>query len=149
MADAIEVAIEGALLTRLRALTLSPAVTVSLPNVPFTPPTPVTQTSAWLRATFLPAPSMAMGVQYDAANRHSGIFQVDVFYGQGGGELAPARIASTIIQWFPRGSRYSQDSATVEIGIGNNIPRRGQMLKDDPWVMIPVSIPYVAYANPA
>ncbi len=146
MPDAVEVAIESALLTRLNALTLSPSVPVALPNVTFVPPT-AGQNVAWLRATFLPASTVELGIDYAASNQHYGIFQVDVFYGQGGGELAPARIAAAVIQWFRRGTKLTKDGFKVEV---TRAPRRGSMLLDGAWTMLPVSIPYVAYApNPA
>jgi hypothetical protein len=146
MPDAVEVAIESALLNRLNALTLSPAVPVSLPNITFVPPT-AGQSVAWLRATFLPAATTELSVDYTGSNQHYGIFQVDVFYGQGGGELAPARIAAAVIQWFKRGTKLTKDGFKVEV---TRAPRRGSLLRDDPWQMLPVSIPYVAYApNPA
>jgi hypothetical protein len=146
MADAVEVAAESALLNRLVALTFSPAIPLALPNVTFNPPT-VSQTAMWLRATFLPADSFALGIDYGASNQHYGIFQVDVFYGQGGGELAPGRIAASVIRQFARGTRLTKDGFTVDI---TKTPYRRAMLKDDPWMMIPVSIPYLALAsNPA
>lgn len=146
MADAVEVAIESALLNRLVAMTISPAIPVALPNVSFTPPQP-SQTAFWLRGTFLPADTYSLGVPFGSTNQHYGLFQVDVFYGQGGGELAPGRIATSVIEWFKRGTTLTKDSFSVKIV---QPPYRRTMIKDDPWVMIPVFIPYIAYAtNPA
>jgi len=146
MPDAVEVAIESALLNRLNALVLSPVLPVSLPNVTFVPPT-AGPNVGWLRGTFLPAKSFPLGVDYEGNNQHYGIFQVDVFYGQGSGDLAPGRIAASVIQWFKRGTVLTKDGFVARI---KDIPSRGQTIKDDPWVMIPVSIPYLAYAlNPA
>ena len=142
MADAVEVAIESALLNRLIALTFSPVIPVSLPNITFVPPT-AGDNVAWLRATFLPATSVELSVDFEGSNQHYGILQIDVFYGQGSGELAPARIAATIIQWFKRGTRVTKDGFVAQI---TRLPRRGQMIRDDPWQMIPVTIPYLAFA---
>ena len=142
MADPVEVAIESALLNRLVALNLSPALPVQLPNVKFTIPT-VGPNVGWLRGTFLPADSVEIAIAYDGMNQHYGIFQVDVFYGLGGGELAPGRIASAIMGWFPRGTKLTKDGFTVEI---KRLPFRGRLISDDPWIMIPVSITYLAYA---
>lgn len=152
MPDAVEVAIESALLNRLVALTFSPVIPLALPNVgtppsrEFTPPA-AEPGANWLRATFLPADSFALGIDYGSSNQHYGILQVDVLGYLGDGELAPGRIAASVIQWFKRGTKVTKDGFTAEV---TRIPRRGTMVKDDPWVMIPVSIPYLAYApNPA
>lgn len=155
MPDAVEVAIESALLNRYNAFQLGSPDTLhrAQPNVAFTPPQPsslvggLTVYNYWLRATFLPAESFALGIDYGSHNQHYGIFQVDVFYGQGAGEYAPGRIATSIIQWFKRGTQLTKDGFTVEMV---RPPRRGNLIKDDPWIMIPVSIPYLAFAiNPA
>lgn len=145
MADAVEVAVESALLNRYNSFTYGSPDTLyrAQPNVALTPPE-AAQNVYWLRATFLPADSFALGVDYGSSNQHYGIFQVDVFYGQGSGELAPGRIASALIAHFKRGTQLTKDGFTVEI---TRPPRRGQMLKDDPWVMIPVSIPYLCFAS--
>lgn len=146
MADAVEVAIESALLNRLAALTFSPAIPVSVPNVAFTPPT-AAPGIVWLRGSFLPADTYALGLGYSSTNQHYGIFQVDVFYNQGAGELAPGRIAAAVIAYFKRGTQLTKDGFRVEI---TKTPYRANMIKDDPWIMIPVSIPYKTYApNPA
>jgi hypothetical protein len=147
MAEPVEVAIEYALLTKAQqfASSQSPAIAISLPNIAFTPPT-AGQNVKWLRATFLPAPSVETGIAWDAHNRHYGLFQLDVFYGQGSGELAPGRLASAAMAYFGRGAKLTKDGATVLI---HKQPYRGPMIKDDPWMMIPVSIPYLCFAKPA
>lgn len=142
MPDAVEVAIQSALLNRLGAMVLTPAVPVALPNVPFTPPVPG-QNAAWLRGTILPADSIALSVDYGSENQHFGIFQVDIFYGIGSGALAPGRIADAVLAWFRRGTRLTKDGFTVEV---TRVPWVGQLIDDDPWVMIPVSVPYLAFA---
>ena len=95
----------------------------------------------------MPAPSIALGVAFADDNQHYGLFQLDVFAGQNGGELASARIAALAVASFKRGTVLTKDGFSVRIV---KAPYRGPMLKDDPWIMIPVSIPYVCFApNPA
>jgi hypothetical protein len=142
MAEAVEVAIEYALLTQAQAFATAQSLTISLPNTTFTQPT-ASPTAKWLRATFLPADSLTLGLTAASSKRHYGLFQMDVFYGQGSGELAPARIASLIIAYFAMGTQLTKDGFTVTIP---RQPYRGQMIKDDPWQMIPVRIPYHCYA---
>jgi hypothetical protein len=153
MAEPVEVAVESALLTKAQAFAAaqSPPVTISLPNVAFTPPPAKSTTNPvaygkYLRATFMPAPSFELGIGFSANNQHYGILQLDVFWGQGAGEYAPGRLASAAIAYFARGTRLIKDGFTVQI---NKQPYRDSLINDDPWMMIPVSIPYIAFAPPA
>lgn len=145
MADAVEVAIELALLARLQALTLSPAVPLSLPNVTFADKPDPAPGAQWLRATLLPARSFALGVDGGASNQHYGILQVDVFQYQGDGEPRAGRLASLVIQHFKRGTRLTRNGFTIDVY--RDGPYRGNLMKDDPWVFIPVSVPYLCFAN--
>lgn len=144
MAEPVEVAIESALLSRAQAFAAaqSPALAISLPNIAFTPPA-VGQNAKWLRATFMPAPSFETGISFNAHNQHYGLMQLDCFYGQGAGEYAPGRIASAAIAYFTRGLKITKDGFSVQI---TKQPYRGPMIKDDPWQMIPVTIPYLCFA---
>lgn len=145
MAEAVEVAIEYALLTELETLATAEDLWLAKPNQPFTPPT-VSRTAKWLRATFLPNDTEDLSVG-TGSNRLYGFFQVDVFYGQGGGEIAPGRIAAQVIAQFKRGTQMVKDGFTIEI---IKAPFRGPLIKDDPWVMLPVRVPYCCFAsNPA
>ena len=146
MAEAAEVAIETALLTEVAAFVSaqSPAVIrVAYPNVEFTPPT-VGPTAKWLRASFLPADTLSPFMKHPGPNRHYGFMQVDVFWGVGGGDIAPARLAADIIQWFKRGTSIRREGFLVRVV---RTPYRGPTIKDDPWSMIPVRIPYLCYAS--
>lgn len=146
MADRAEVAIESALLDHVVAFASSPAIPISLPNVDFTQPVPG-PTTYWLRATYLPADTAPLGVDFGAYNEHMGIFQVDVFYGRKAGELKAARLAASIMDHFARGTRLAKDGVTVEI---NRRPSRARALYEDEWMQVPVTIPWIAFAkNPA
>jgi hypothetical protein len=145
MTEPVEVAIESALLTRAQAFATAQGLTIALPNVAFTKPAPG-QTAKYLEATFMPVPSVEMGVSFDSHVQHYGILQVSVFYGLGAGEYGPGRVASQIIQYFARGTNLIKDGFKVRI---DRAPFRGPLLKDDTWIMIPVSIPYQCFARPA
>lgn len=142
MAEAVEVAIEYALLNRAQAFATANSLTISLPNVAFTAPE-ASSTAKWLRATFIPADTITLGLTPGSTKRHFGLLQLDVFYGQGGGEIAPARIASDIIAYFVMGTQMTKDGFTVTV---HRQPFRGQLVKDDPWQMLPVRISYQCYA---
>lgn len=145
MSDAAEVAIEAALLERAVAFAAaqSPALAISLPNITFSPPA-VSQTATWLRASFLPADTVALGINDESSNQHYGIFQVDVFYGLGGGEIAPARIAADIIAYFKRGTDMRRDGFVARVTAP---PWRAAVVQDEPWIMLPVRIPYLCFAS--
>lgn len=145
MTEPAEVAIESALLSKAQAFASAQSITISLPNIAFTPPA-VSTSARYLRASFMPAPSIALGISNTSHNQHYGFMQLDVFYGQGSGEYAPGRIASAIIAYFPRGLKLVKDGTATRI---IKQAYRGPMLKDDPWMMIPVTIPYVCFATPA
>lgn len=149
MAEPVEVAIQAALIAHLEALSFSPSnIDISYPNLAFTPPSPATPSASWLRVTFLQAPTLGLSVGHDGgANEHLGIMQVDVFWAMGSSEGPPGRTAAQIIEHFTRGTVVFSGSTRVAI---DKAPFRGTLRQDDPWVMIPVSIPYHAYSpNPA
>lgn len=148
MAEPVEVAIEKALLDRAIAFAAaqSPALTISLPNIVFIAPTEG-PTAKYLRASFLPAPTAGLGVNVHSTNQHYGLLQIDAVYGAGGGEYAPARIASAVISYFKFETEVTQDGFKARVW---RPPYRGPLIKDDAWFFIPVSIPYVCFAqNPA
>lgn len=147
MSEPVEVAIKKGLLGRLATFAASNSLTVSYPNTDFTKPEPG-RSVQWLRATILPADSQALGIAYTDNQRHYGILQVDVFQGQGIGELAPSRVASALIAYFAIGTRITTDGFNIDV-IGFNVPRVGPMIKDDPWVFVPVRIPFNCFATPA
>lgn len=146
MTDSVEVAIEGALLAAASAFAATQSLTIALPNIEFNPPNP-TKTAKYLRAIFLPADTEMLGISFDDPNKHYGLFQIDVFQGLGGGEMAPARIAALVIAAFKRGTTFTRDGFTIRI---LDAPYRLSAVKDDPWLMLPVRIKYCCFAsNPA
>lgn len=152
MPDLPEVAILGALLAEAQAFANSQSLTIAMPNRPFTAPADKATVSGstvygkWLRATVLQADTDTLGVGSSDTNKHYGYLQIDTFYAQGAGELAPGRIASEAISYFARGSRFTRDDITVEI---IRQPYRMAALKDDPWLMVPVRVPYCCFTDPA
>lgn len=145
MPDLPEVAIEGALLAEAQLFANSQTLTIAMPEREFKPPA-ISKTAKYLRATVLPADTETLGLGEGDANKHYGYLQIDVFHGQGAGEIAPARIAAAAISYFSRGSKFTRDGITVEI---IKQPYRAQAMKSDPWVMIPTRIPYCCFSDPA
>lgn len=147
MPEPVEVAIESALLTCAQAFATAQALAISLPNVAFPGKNPdgsdKPMPDNYLRATFLPAPTANLSVG-SGSGRYYGIMQIDVFYKQNTGELAPGRIASAVISYFERGTVMTKDDFTVRI---NKRPYRGPMIVDGSGrVQIPVTIPFDCFA---
>lgn len=160
MSDPVEVALQKALTDRAQAFVTAwnaanPVVppnllTISLPNIAFTlpaaktglPPAPVVF-GKWLQASILPVPSFARGVDYLSSNQHYGIFQVSVFMGFGSGDPTVRRIAGAVAEYFKRGTVLRANGYAVTI---YDTPSIAGGLKDDPWWMVPVSIPFKCFA---
>lgn len=145
MTEAVEVALELALLGRAQAFATAQGLPISLPNIAFEPPA-VGKTAKYLRATMLPADTAAIGLANSSNDQYYGFMQLDVFFGVGGGEIAPKRIASQIISYFKRGTRLTSDGFNVDV---NMTPRIGPQATKDAWTVIPVRIPYHTFAIPA
>lgn len=143
MTEAVEVAIELALLARAQAFAAANSLSIALPNAAFQPPT-VSKTAKYLRATFLPADTNTLAIG-TGSDQHYGIFQIDVFFGTGGGEIAPSRIASSIISYFERNTVMTHDGFDVRV---LKTPYRGPQMTKDAWTNIPVRIPYQIFAPP-
>lgn len=146
MTEAVEVAIELALLQRAQAFATAQGLTISLPNVEFSPPSPPLANSKWLRATLLPADTVALGVSWSATNQHQGLLQLDVMFGTNGGEIKPSRIASQIVSYFARGTEMVSNGFKVVVV---QTPKLGPLLSKDVWTTLPVRIPYMTFAAPA
>jgi len=136
-----ETSILAGFLTRLGAIGLSQPV--AWPNVTFTPPS----SGGYLRANILPATTLRAGIPPDSPNRHTGLFQVSVFWPEGQGEIAPSEIAGQIIAAFKHGTSIQIGNSQLRI---NDAPYRNPAIQEPGWYSIPVRIPYVIYAdNPA
>lgn len=147
MAEPVEVAIQKALTDRATAFAAAQgmAAAISYPNVAFIPPAAKTGTvyGKWLQVSFLPAPSFARGVDYASSNQHYGIFQLSAFMGFGSGEPAVKRIASAAAAYFKRGTIVTQDGFRATV---YDTPTIASGFKDDPWWVVPVSIPFKCFA---
>jgi hypothetical protein len=138
-ATGIESQILEALLQRLAALTLSPALQVAYPNVTF----PAAGTTK--PATYLEAHQLRSGAQYvgiSAWSEHSGIFQVDVVYSAADGAIKPTQIADAVVAWFERGMRLRNGAVQVDV---YERPAIASPVDDAPYTRTPVSIRYRSF----
>ncbi len=143
MAEPVEVAIEYALLARAVAFAQLNSLTISLPNIAFTPPA-ISPTAQYLRAYLIPAPTVGLGIEFESTDRHKGIFQIDVFQGAGGGEIASRRLAASVVSYFPQGTELTSGGFTIRI---LDKPYLGPLMMKpaDPWTMLPVRIAYYCF----
>lgn len=141
--------IEEALLHRLSTLVLSPVVPVAWPRTKFDP----VPTSPYLRPKFVPVPTQQMALGSNGPNRHSGLFQVSVFYpalpdataSVPKGSIAPAEIAGSVIKHFKRGTIINRNGLFVRVGSADgsaNVPWRSPAIEEPGWYQIPVTIPW-------
>src|SRR6266481_667051 len=134
VATGIESQITEALLQRLAALTLSPALQVAWPGVTFPAPG-TTKPAIYLEARApLRVPTSAVGIS--AWNEHSGIFQVDVLYSAQDGAIKPTQIADAVAAQFPRGTRLTNGAVEVQI---DQPPAIASPIDDAPYTRTPVS----------
>lgn len=134
----IESQITEALLQRLAALTLSPALPVAYPNTAFTPPT----SGPYLEAHQLRAETRPIGIS--AWDERPGIFQVDVVYKAQDGVIKPTEIADKVADWFKRGTRLTNGAVRVDI---DTAPSIAAPIVDAPYIRTPVSIRYRVFTR--
>lgn len=135
--------IAEALLTRLAALTLSPALQVAWPNRTFPEPPAVDKPDTYLQASLLRAPTQGIGIA--AWDEHAGILQVDVVYKAQDGEIKPLNIAAQVAAWFGRGTRLINGSVQVDVYEKPSIA--SSVRQDDAYLKFPVSIRYRTFAQ--
>lgn len=141
MATYTETKIKRALISHLMGLTLDPAMEIAFPNASFTQPA-----AGYLRATFVPNTVNQVTLGDLGKNRFLGLFQVDVFWPENKGYVAPTERAGAIAAHFKRGTVVTLDGTTVRI---IRPPSIAQALQSAPYIMIPVTIQYqVDASNP-
>lgn len=146
MPDAVEVAIPEALVDRLNALVLVPAVPVVQQGVVPTTPVPSAGPGVYyLEASFLPATSFSIGIADNAHNQHYGILQVDVRGPLGEGNYKARRIAAKVGGWFARGTKCTKDGFTTTVFEPPHV-HEGRI--DGAWWRIQVDIRYRCFARP-
>ncbi|MEJ8571228.1 DUF4128 domain-containing protein [Microbaculum marinum] len=137
MATYDETKVLRALVAWLKTVSFSPALPIAWPNVDFDPPSEAT----WLRATWLPAETAPATLGEGGENRHSGLFQVDVFVPLEIGHIVPTEYAGAIARAFKRGSDFTSDGVTVRVVTPPSVLTG---YKQPPWYGVPVRIRYFA-----
>ncbi len=107
-------AVHVALLSRALAAAPGAAIPdakIAKENVVFTPPVQ----DSWYRETFLPGEPTAAAIGEGSANRHVGVYALDVFWTKGNGAEAAEAEADRIIAAFPRGLALTTADGIVRI----------------------------------
>jgi len=139
MSGTTEVA--AALRARLVAATPGAALaasSVAWENRAFTP-TPGTR---WYDAHVMTGKPSSVALSSDAANRHVGVFHVNVYDPPGGGDGAATAEAERIAACFKRGTVLTYSGVTVHI-VSAHI-ERGLPQADPAWFQVPVVIEWRA-----
>lgn len=130
MADLATVA--AALLTRCSTLSVgSPTLTISYPDVPFTPPTSGKYLDV---ALFYNRPAWE-GLSEGKLDQ--GLLQITVVWPEGQGVIKPAQIADAVRAHFPKGLRMGPAKVSGE-------PWAASPILDAASTRLPVTIPWTA-----
>ena len=115
-----------------------PSASVAWENRAFTP-TPGTR---WYDAHVMTGKPSSVALSSDAANRHVGVFHVNVYDPPGGGDGAATAEAERIAACFKRGTVLTYSGVTVHI-VSAHI-ERGLPQADPAWFQVPVVIEWRA-----
>lgn len=137
-AQTVEGKIADALLARLGTLTLSPALPVAWPNVPFSPPA-----GTYLEAAFLPNRTENLFMSNTDPDMFQGLLQVTVIYKAANGIVRPNDIAGAIVTHFAKGSRIRSQGITIMI---EDRPSVAGPIQDDTHIRLPVTVRYRCFA---
>jgi hypothetical protein len=112
------------------------ALEIAWPNIVFKPPK-----DGYARVSHLPDPTIQASLGLNGHNRHSGLFQVDIFRKSGEGEIVAKDFAGDICVLFKRGLVLVTGGGT-DVRI-DRPPSITPVIDTPPYIQIPVSISYV------
>lgn len=143
MATAVEQKINAALLSRLAALTFTPAIPVETPNKNFTPPNPPAR---HFRVSIFRNPTSRPAFRTKVIN---GLMQVSVFSPLNEGPAPADELAGSIVSHFdPSNPWLTSEGVTVRMDPGSP-PYAGSAMRDPDgaYWMVPVTIRWFAQIN--
>lgn len=125
-------AIRSAFVTKLQAFPSLPSV--AWENVPFTP----TAGAPYLKPALLPGEPQQAEIGTNGANRHTGIYQISIFYPAGLGVPGLNTLRDGLINHFKRGTvlTYSGISVTIQKAFP------GPVLQETGWQHLPITIQF-------
>lgn len=101
-----------------------------------------TPAGPWLRPTFLPGIPAMKEMFTAGADRHTGLFQVDVFAPLDKGDGQARGVADQVISAFSKGSVLSRNGQLVRVLRSYVMP--AQRFQDAPYFQIPVRVEWYA-----
>lgn len=125
--------IEEALHSHLRAFDVE--VKISWPNQDFSAINGI----EYLRPTVIPADTVQATLGEVGENRHSGLYQVDVFWPANQSSISPKQRGSQIANHFKAGTQLSREGLLIRI---LSPPTVGAGIQEPNWYRVPVTIPY-------
>lgn len=134
---ATETDIMAALFARVAAFSLTPALPVAYPNVPFTPPA----AQRYLEVKFVPNINTRFGVS--TTHQMLGLLQLNIHGKKGTGEAGVRADAAAIVEHFPADLELSNAATKVRITAR---PEARDMIVDDASVFIPVMVAWETFA---
>lgn len=125
-------AIHSAFVTKLQAFTGLPSV--AWENVPFTPATG----TPYLKPALLPGEPTQAEIGTSGANRHTGIYQISIYYPTGLGVSGLNTLRDGLINHFKRGTvlTYSGISVTIQKAFP------GPVLQETNWQHLPITMQF-------
>lgn len=122
-----------ALLTKVGTLVLTPTLPVSYPGVRYDP----VVGTPYLRVTYLPNDSTPTGIAYDSDVSHRGLMQLSVFWPVSQGLVKPTKVASQVVDAFPRGTRLIRGSVVVQV---EEQPQVAPAIQEPNWLQVPTVV---------
>ena len=125
-------AIRSAFVARLLAFPGLPSV--AWENVAFTP----TTGQPYLKPALLPGEPVQCEIGTNGNNRHSGIYQISIYYPAGQGVLGLNTLRDGLIDHFKRGTVLAYSGITVTVQ--KAFP--GPVLQETDWQHVPITIQF-------
>ena len=125
--------IRAAFVTKLQAFPSLPSV--AWENMPFAPATGV----PYLRPVLLPGEPLQCEIGANGNNRHTGIYQISIFYPVGSGIANLNTLTIALCDHFKRGSRLTYGGATISI----QKAYPATYLQETDWIHVPITIQYL------
>jgi hypothetical protein len=125
--------IRSAFVTKLQ--TFSPLPSVAWENMPFTP----VIGTPYIRPFLLTGEPFQAEIGTAGANRHTGLYQISLYYPAGKGVLALGTLRDALIDHFKRGTTLTYSSLTIIIQKAYSGPI---MQQETDWIHQPITIQY-------
>lgn len=139
MATSVEAKIMEALFARVAPLAAALGLTISWPNISFTPPA----TQKYLRVVFVPNVTNRVFIGSDDPHQRLGLLQVSVQWTKGAGESLARDAAGAVAAQFPTDLVLTSGDLSIRI---TKRPHVADIIVEDVSVQVPVMIEWECWA---